>query len=190
MKTEKMICLVILTALIFSLAIFGLEQMDKKTEEIERQRSNLETEILLLEHENTQLREMLSILQGEQGELRRQMREWLQQWEVITLEVSAYAPLDLRAVENMCYSGDPTVTNSGAKVVPGITAAAGPDIPFGTKVYVEGAMRVVQDRGGRVQYSDAGLMQLDLCVETREEALDEIGRREVIAIIEKGECDQ
>ena len=186
MKTEKMICLVILTALIFALVISGLQTMDKKTEEIERQRSSLEIEILILESENAQLREMISILQGEQGELKQKIEDWLEQWEVQAVEITGYAPLDPRAVEGMCYSGDPNITTSGAQVVPGVTVAAGTDIPFGTRVYVEGAMRVVQDRGGRVNYNDAGLMQLDLCVETQEEALDAIGRREAMAVIEKG----
>ncbi len=39
--------------------------------------------------------------------------------------------------------------------------------------------------GGRVGYTEDGVMQLDLCVETREEALDMIERQKVVAVAKK-----
>ena len=166
-----LVLLLVMPAIMF-LRLYELQEQDTKKQ--------LETEIMLLEAENAQLREMLGILQGEQGELKQQMKDWLDAWEVQAVEITGYAPLDARAVEGMCYSGDPNVTASGEKTTPGLTVAAGPDIPFGTRVYVEGAMRIVQDRGGRIENGN-----LDLLVWTQEEAF-EIGRREAMAIIEKG----
>ena len=47
----------------------------------------------------------------------------LNKWSVY--EATAYAPLDPKAKEGMCYEGDPRITASGAPVVPGVTVAAG-----------------------------------------------------------------
>ena len=78
-----------------------------------------------------------------------------------------------------CGDGDP-YTASGAEVVPGVTAAAGPDYEFGTRAYVMGdGPRIIQDRGGRI-----GNGSIDLAVETREEALA-WGRRAVKVVYEK-----
>lgn len=100
------------------------------------------------------------------------------QFRVVIVDVTAYAPLDPNAVRGVCYSGDPTITASGARVVPGITAAAGSSIPFGTKVWIEGiGWRTVQDRGGMI--SDR---HIDIVMTSRSSAL-RFGRvRNVIAI--------
>lgn len=97
--------------------------------------------------------------------------------EVKEVEVSFYAPLDHNAVEGMCYSGDPHITASGKEVVIGETIAAGPEIPFGTKVYIEGyGWRTVQDRGGMI-----GNDNIDIAVASRGEALRN-GRKKLLAI--------
>lgn len=71
--------------------------------------------------------------------------------EIFTVRATAYAPLDVRAVAGMCYSGDPRITASGATSQPGVSIAADPSIPFGTTVLVEGfGERIVHDRGGRI----------------------------------------
>ena len=81
--------------------------------------------------------------------------------------VTAYAPMDPRAVEGMCYSGDPNVTASGEPPVPGETVAAGPGIPFGSRVWIEGlGIRTVNDRGGRI-----GDRHIDVVVESKDEAI-------------------
>ena len=120
------------------------------------------------------------LLRAETEELRRQLERWLETWEVDTWEATAYAPLDPAAIEGACYSGDPNITASGQQVKPGVTAAAGPDIEFGTPVYVVGdGPRIVQDRGGRI-----GSGSIDLAVETREEAL-KFGRQPVKVVYQR-----
>ena len=148
---------------------------------------NLEEELSRLEAERNQLRIQYFRELEEREHIYREMREWLDEWDVREAEITGYAPLDARAIPGMCYSGDPRVTSSGAKTTLGITAAAPVDVPFGTRVYIpsRGEMRVVQDRGGRVGYTEDGVMQLDLCVETREEALDTIERQKVVAVVKK-----
>ena len=83
-------------------------------------------------------------------------------------EITYYAPLDPSAVEGWCYSGDPTVTASGAKSEPGVSVAAGSQIPFGTELYIEGiGFRTVHDGGGMI-----GSNNLDVMVWSRSEALE------------------
>ena len=100
----------------------------------------------------------------------------LNKWSVY--EATAYAPLDPNAKEGMCYEGDPRITASGAPVVPGVTVAAGKDLPFGTELYIRGiGKRVVQDRGAAI-----GRGRLDIAVQTQAEAF-QFGRRHVLVKI-------
>lgn len=169
------------------LMLAGAGWMAHQAQVIAEEQARLQQEILTLEQENALLRERVEELKKQQAEIGQRMEKWLDAWEVQEVEISGYAPLDAQAIEGMCYSGDPRVTSSGAKTTPGITAAAPENVPFGTRVYIpsRGEMRVVQDRGGRVGYTEDGVMQLDLCVETREEALDMIERQKVVAVAKK-----
>lgn len=93
-------------------------------------------------------------------------------------EATAYASLDLNAKEGMCYEGDPRITASGEPVVPGVTVAAGEDLPFGTELYIRGiGKRVVQDRGAAISRG-----HIDIAVKTQAEAT-RFGRRHVLVKI-------
>jgi 3D (Asp-Asp-Asp) domain-containing protein len=99
-------------------------------------------------------------------------------YEVQLMNITMYAPLSASAVEGQDYSGDPSQTASGDEVVPGETAAAGPNIPFGTRIYVEGlGWRTVNDRGRLV-----GPNNIDLAVPTKEESL-EFGKQQRLVIL-------
>lgn len=102
----------------------------------------------------------------------------LKSFEVKTFEATGYAPLDPNAVEGICYSGDPNITASGRRVQPGITIAAGPSIPFGTWIWIEGyGWRRVDDRGGAIHNN-----KIDIAFHTRKEAF-KFGRRHVTVVI-------
>lgn len=89
------------------------------------------------------------------------------EYTVREMNITMYAPLSAGAVRGQDFAGNPALTASGEKVVPGETAAAGPNIPFGTRIYVEGlGWYTVQDRGSAIGPDD-----IDLAVETVEEAL-------------------
>lgn len=100
----------------------------------------------------------------------------LNKWSVY--EATAYAPLDMNAKEGICYEGDPRITASGEPVVPGVTVAAGKDLPFGTEFYIHGiGKRVVQDRGATISRG-----RVDIAVKTQAEAI-RFGRRPVLVKI-------
>jgi 3D (Asp-Asp-Asp) domain-containing protein len=168
MRWKFTLALFVLCAMLFS---YGL--LVAKSEKLEQECARLEAEIKLLETENADLRE-------QRAQLGQKMEAWLDEWAVDVWESSAYAPLDPRAEEGMCYIGDPAVTASGARVVPGTTAAAGPGMPFGALVRVQGAgFRKITDRGGRIRDGC-----IDLAVATREEAL-RWGRKNVKVVYRK-----
>jgi len=103
-------------------------------------------------------------------------------FEIYTWTATAYAPLDPEAVAGVCYSGDPNITASGREIRPGITVAAGPSIPFGTWIWIEGfGWRCVEDRGSAIKDG-----RVDIAMISRQNALD-FGRQEVLVIIPKGE---
>ena len=97
----------------------------------------------------------------------REMARDSAEYQVQVMNITMYAPLSAGAVGGHDYTGDPSMSYSGEEVVPGETAAAGPNIPIGTKIYVEGlGWRRVNDRGGAIGPND-----IDLAVATKEEAI-------------------
>lgn len=102
----------------------------------------------------------------------------LQDFVILDMEATGYAPLDPLAKEGMCYSGDRTKTASGATVIPNLTVATGKHIPFGTWLWIEGlGWRIVEDRGGKI-----GKESIDICFKTQKEALA-WGRRKVRVVV-------
>ncbi len=102
----------------------------------------------------------------------------IENFRVEIWEATGYAPLDPDAVNGICYAGDPNITASGQPVYPGVTVAAGPDIPFGTWLWIEGfGWRRVDDRGGKIKNG-----RVDICFISRQEAL-KFGRQKVVVVI-------
>ncbi len=111
-----------------------------------------------------------------------ELKEILEEWDIREKEITGYAPLDPSAVEGMCYSGDPNITASGEQVVPGLTAATHPSIPFGTKIIVPGyGAYVAHDWGGAITRG-----KLDLAFRTKAEALA-FGRQSMLVAVKKGD---
>lgn len=127
----------------------------------------------------------VKILQEENDRLNAYIKEWevvLNQdvYLPVMVEATGYAPLDPKAVEGMCYSGDPRVTASGEPSDPSKTIAASKGVPFGTEIYIPNiGHRVVQDRGGAITQG-----KIDIMFETQEEALA-FGRQKIIVYIKK-----
>lgn len=128
-----------------------------------------------------ELKNKIKDLNQSTDDVKKGLEEFLEMFRVEEVEITGYAPLDPRAIEGMCFSGDPEVTASGEPTQIGVTVAAGPDVEFGTKVWIEGhGWRVVHDRGGKVASRN-----IDIAVRTREEAF-EIGRRKAVVLWPKG----
>lgn len=139
--------------LVMTLAVFIFEIFTGQ-EQIQQDIGKVQENIKILEAK-------IESLEGRIDELENELKKWS------VYEITAYAPLDSRAHEGICFAGNPHVTASGAPTVPGITVAAGKELPFGTEIYIRGlGRRVVQDRGGTVGYG-----KLDIAVSSKSEAL-------------------
>ncbi|MDW7684993.1 MAG: hypothetical protein SCK29_12865 [Bacillota bacterium] len=100
-----------------------------------------------------------------------------EEYETQIMNITMYAPLSPDAVAGWDYQGDPSQTASGEELVPGETAAAGANIPFGTRIYVEGlGWHIVQDRGRLIGPND-----IDLAVSTKEESV-KFGKQQRLVI--------
>ena len=130
-----------------------------------------------LNRENEVLLRMVRELREENAKLKEQvqeLQEWIDMWDIEINEVTFYAPLDSAAVDGWDYCCDPDITASGAQVEIGRTIAAGPSVPFGTPVLVQGrGLYEVQDRGGLIHDG-----HLDIAVWRKSDA-QAFGRQQV-----------
>ena len=177
-KLTAILYLLLLLLLFSAAGYLIVEREGRLAREIDTIECRIDT-LQQIHDTNKEMSRMIQDLQDENRELYLrvlELEEWIDQWGLPEeANVSYYAPLDDRASEGMCFEGDRTVTASGAPVEVGVTAAAGPSVPFGTVVLVEGiGPRVVQDRGGRI-----GDGHIDVAVDTVAEAL-RLGRETVL----------
>lgn len=149
---ERRIMLILLVYLLILIPFIQFVRLGQGVQEISLTLQKLQEEIEKIEMKLTDIEDELN------------------KWSVY--EATAYAPLDPNAKEGMCYEGDPRITASGEPVVPGVTVAAGKDLPFGTELYIKGiGKRIVQDRGAAISRGC-----IDIAVETQAEAF-RFGRR-------------
>lgn len=180
-RHELLIYLVVLLAL-FLLAGYLIQayaELRDENDALRRELGQAHDTIFLLQAENHLVWDILDQQSIEQ-ELVEAMQRWLEEWEVVEKETTGYAPLCPDAQEGMCFEGDRTITASGAPVVVGQTVAAGPDIEFGSRVWIEGhGFRTVQDRGGAV-----GNGQLDIAMNSVAEAM-RYGRQNRLVVVQR-----
>jgi len=192
--TKKIVFLSLVTATIFFLSFTSvylkrsenflfqeLQFSEERTKLLEKENQSSQKIIELLEEENQfsikkidvleernqYLIKEIGVLRRENNKLKEQSTMLAEFFDLATeVEVTAYAPLCPSAITGWDYSGDPTITASGEKVVPWETAAAGRNIPFGSYVLIEriGLWRI-NDRGGRI-----GSSNVDIAVRTGKEA--------------------
>lgn len=163
---DTMLFTFIITALALTVTILALYTLNGKVDFLMEKVEHLDNKLNTSTHDQA---------------LEEQLQKWLDEWEIGAGEVTGYAPLDPSAVAGMCYEGDPGITASGEKVVPGVTVAAGPSIPFGTKVYIQGlGWRTVHDRGGMISRG-----KWDVAMPTQTEAL-RFGRQRLRVIHKRG----
>jgi 3D (Asp-Asp-Asp) domain-containing protein len=165
MKLARYIMLFVLIYLLILTPFIQFVRLGQGVQEISLTLQKLQEEIQRIEAKLNEIESSLNELEEE-----------LNKWSVY--EATAYAPLDPNAKEGMCYEGDPRITASGAPVVPGVTVAAGKELPFGTELYIKGiGKRIVQDRGAAISRG-----YIDIAVKTQAEAI-RFGRRHVLVKI-------
>jgi len=136
-----------------------------------------------LEGQVDYLKQKMEEMQGRIQDIRDRLDILLETFDMAeTYTITGYAPLDPQAVYGLDYIGNPAVTASGDRPIPGQTVAADKSIPFGTKVWIEGVgVRTVNDRGGAIKRG-----RLDLCMATKEEALSFGRQNRKVIILKEG----
>ncbi len=173
--------LMILAALVFLIFTLSTIKTALPTETPDRDLERMEIQIDHLRQRVDRIGQRIDELQTRLQGIQDGLEDLLETFDIAeTYTVTAYAPLDPQAVYGLDYIGNPAVTASGDKPIPGQTVAADKSIPFGTTVWIEGVgVRTVNDRGGAIRRG-----RLDLCMETRDEAL-QFGRQRRKVIILK-----
>ena len=136
-----------------------------------------------LEGQVDYLKQKVEEMQDRIQDIRDRLDSLLETFDMAeTYTITGYAPLDPQAVYGLDYIGNPAVTASGDRPIPGQTVAADKSIPFGTKVWIEGVgVRTVNDRGGAIKRG-----RLDLCMATKEEALSFGRQNRKVIILKEG----
>lgn len=166
-------------SLVVIVALIGLNMMESEKNNDHIMQMKLELEALKIEQGTIEY--LVEMIEEYQSEINR-LRETLERFDIQVYEITNYAPLDPNAIEGMCYSGDQNITASGNQVEIGLTAAASRDIPFGTRVWIEGfGWREVWDRGGMITEG-----KLDIAVDTKQEAF-RFGRKDRVVVLEMSE---
>ncbi len=112
--------------------------------------------------------------------LDKQIKEFLDKWNVEIMEATAYAPADNRS--GLCTDSNPSLTATGSTPGPGTVAVNPKVIKYGTRLWVQGY--------GWGQALDTGAAMrkrtdlIDVYMDTHSKAM-EWGRRKVVVVWEK-----
>ena len=161
-----------------------IEKLSKEYEEHKRQEYvNQKVNELREEKERIRLEEERK---RQEEELRRQQEEQLNNIGIVnrggeapngrsvSIEVSYYCGC------NSCTPGG-GITASGKRVSEGMIACPS-NIPFNTKILIDGVVYTCEDRGGFIQYTSDGTMRVDIYTESHQTALEK-GRYRTTGVI-------
>lgn len=133
--------------------------------QLEVQRMQLEVEMLRLE----------------QQEMAKQLRSFLDKWNIAVMEATAYAPYDNQS--GICGDNSPSFTATGARPGPGTIAVNPSVIPYQSQMWVQGyGWGRALDTGGIIRARDD---LIDVYQDTYSEAI-KWGRRKVVVIWSPG----
>ena len=174
------------TAVVIAVAYLGMivaqdledrrQLLEKKLEKLRLQQEELAEEV----KQQRVLLEQTKKRQEEEQLLLQELQRWLDTWQVVELEATAYAPYDAAQTESLCHDGNPSVTATGTRPGPGTAAVDPRVIPYGTFLWVAGyGWAEAQDTGAAMR---RGKSDLDLFFWTRQEALD-WGRRNTAVVL-------
>ena len=141
------------------------EYVQQKVEELraEKERVRLEEERKRQEEEERQRQEELRKQQQEQANQVVNRGGDIPSGREVTVEVSFYCSC------SQCCSGGTGITASGLPVREGYIACP-KDIPFGTKILIDGIVYECQDTGNYIQWC-GNIMRVDIYVSSHTEAL-------------------
>lgn len=110
-------------------------------------------------------------------DLEREIKQFLDKWNIEVFEVTAYSPYDNRS--GICNDGNPNYTATGTRPAPGTIAVNPKIIPYGTRLWVQGyGWGQALDTGGMIRVRED---LIDVFHWTYEEAM-KWGRRKAVVV--------
>ena len=174
------------TAVVLAVTYLGLlvaQELEDQRQLLENKLEKLRLQQEELAEEVKQNRDFLKQTNKHQEEeqlLLQELQRWLDTWQVVELEATAYAPYDADKKGSLCHDGNPGVTATGTRPGPGTAAVDPRVIPYGTLLWVAGyGWAEAQDTGAAMRRGES---DLDLFFWTRREALH-WGRSNVAVIL-------
>ena len=141
----------------------------------------LEAKVAAAEQEIEHLRDDIQMLYDLTDEALRRVWDELDRWEVVSLEVTGYAPFD--NISGLCADENPWSTSTGTRPGPGTIAVNPQAIAYGTRMYIPGyGWGVAADTGAAIRARDD---LIDLFFATHAEAI-RWGRRKIEVLMEVG----
>jgi 3D (Asp-Asp-Asp) domain-containing protein len=123
----------------------------------------------------------VEMLRLEQQELIKQVRNFVDKWNIAIMEATAYAPIDNKS--GVCADDNPLLTATGARPGPGTIAVNPKVIPYQSQMWVQGyGWGKALDTGGIIRARDD---LIDVYQDTYSEAI-KWGRRKVVVIWSPG----
>ena len=173
------------TSVVLAVTYLGLlvaQELEDRRQLLENklERLRLQQEVLAEElKQNRNLLEQTKKRQEEEQLLLQKLQHWLDTWQAVELEATAYAPYDADQKGGLCHDGNSSVTATGSRPGPGTAAVDPSEIPYGTRFWVAGYGWVeAEDTGAAMRRGES---DLDLFFWTRQEAL-EWGRRNAAVV--------
>ncbi|KJS85131.1 MAG: hypothetical protein JM58_09130 [Peptococcaceae bacterium BICA1-8] len=126
----------------------------------------------------------VEMLRLEQQELTKQVREFIEKWNVDVFEATAYAPADNKS--GMCADSNPLLTATGTRPGPGTIAVNPKVVPYQSNLWVQGyGWGQALDTGGMIRARDD---LIDVFKWTYEDAM-KWGRRKVVVVWSPGQTE-
>jgi len=145
--------------------------------QVKQEIANYQLEIEIMKLEVKQLR-------LEQQELSKQVREFLDKWNIAVMEATAYAPADNQS--GMCADSNPLLTATGTRPGPGTIAVNPKLISYRSNMWVQGyGWGKALDTGGMIRARDD---LIDVYKDTYKQALA-WGRRKVVVVWSPGQTE-
>ncbi len=165
MKNSKKLSIIILILLIISMFCIGkllIQVEDLEDELYSEQLKNLDLTI-----ENERLLQLLN----------------LDDWKMVHVTATAYAPLDNKS--GICADGNPNVTSVGVKPGPGVIAVNPDLIPYYSEMIIVGDGWAIKgtalDTGGKMRQE---VYWVDIFQNTYEDAID-FGKQQVVVFFKE-----
>ncbi|QNO14946.1 hypothetical protein HYG86_09245 [Alkalicella caledoniensis] len=160
--------------LIVMIAIATIATIKNIESQITHRESIIDEQLRVIKQQNIDMDKLIEELEYIKNEL--------QKWEIIDLEVTAYSPRD--NISGICTDGNPEITASGTSPKVGTVAVNPKIIPYGTRLIIPGyGLSTAEDTGAAIR---ARINLIDIYMDSHQEAI-KWGRQNLKVLVERND---